>query len=55
MECVNLTINDDDNFEQAETLTMQLTNAQSGLVIDTARTMARITILDLDGELKLAL
>ena len=48
-ECVSLNILDDDNFEEAENFTVELTNAINPLEIDPARSIATVTIIDQDG------
>lgn len=44
MECVNLTISDNDDFEPAEMFSIQLTAAQAPLTIDPTRSVATVTI-----------
>ena len=48
--CTVLTINNDDDFEGVESLTVSITRADNTLAIDPAKNMATINILDLDGE-----
>ena len=44
MECVMVTINDNEDLEQDETFIIRLTAAQSPLVIDSSRSVATVTI-----------
>ena len=44
MECVNVTIIDNEDSEQEETFSIQLTAAQAPLVIDPTRRMATVVI-----------
>lgn len=46
-ECLTLPIVVDGNTEEPETLTVQLTGAEAPLVINSARNMATITIIDI--------
>ena len=48
--CVVLGVNEDGEFEGAETLIVRLVSADNPLMIDSAMDLATITILDIEGE-----
>lgn len=51
VQCATLAIRDDANTEGTETFTLNLTAVQSPLSVNPERSMATVTILDLDSEL----
>jgi hypothetical protein len=55
MQCVLVTIIDDDDLEETETFTIQLISGSPTLVLDPSRTTATITIFDVDGKIVLPL
>ena len=48
--CVVLGVNEDGEFEGAETLIVRLVSADNPLMIDSTMDLATITILDIEGE-----